>query len=180
LVADIGSIFRAMNSHRNALASSVVLAATLAMSSSAFADEPARTDLVPSQPSLGPVREDAPRTESRLVPELYITGPLVFGVTYGLTIGITHAAANPGDVSRATAYAAIPLVGPWVLMGSKLPTMPYTPALIASGIGQAGGLALTIAGLVVHRDVPLPSVATDKVRVTFVPSGAGAAAIGSF
>jgi hypothetical protein len=119
-------------------------------------------------------------TEPRAVPELYITGPLLLGVTYGLTVATTAATAAPPDQRRATSYAAIPVVGPWVMLGSNLPVLSYSAALVVSGIAQAGGLAVTIAGLVVRRPVTLPSVSNDKVRVTFVPAAGGAFAVGSF
>jgi hypothetical protein len=155
-----------------------VLAATFTVASTAAAQESPRAEapvsLAPPPPA------DDVRVERRLMPELYVTGPILFGFTYGATVAITAGVAQKPDVGRATAYAAIPIVGPWVLLGSNLPTMSYTAALVASGIGQAAGLGVTIAGLLVRRDVKVPTIATDKVRVSFVPAGGGAYAIGSF
>jgi hypothetical protein len=119
-------------------------------------------------------------TERRLMPELYLGGPVLFAATYAATVAVTADVAVKPDAGRATAYAAIPLVGPWVLLGSNLPVASYSAGLVVSGIAQAGGLAVTIVGLTVRRDVRIPLIATEKVRVSVLPSAGGAVAFGTF
>ena len=124
---------------------------------------------------------DLYRTERRLMPELYVVGPAMLAATWLTTIAVTAGVTPSHDVGRATAYAAIPVVGPWVMLGSGFNSMSYTPAVITSGIGQAAFLGMTLAGLTVRHDVKVPVVGTEGgVRVMFVPSAGGAAAIGTF
>jgi hypothetical protein len=121
------------------------------------------------------------RSERRLVPELYVSGPVLLGSIWLTTLAVTAGVAPQANAGKATAYAAIPVFGPWVMLGSSVNNSPYTPALVVSGIGQAAGLAVTIAGLTVRREVIVPVVGTASgVRFTLVPSIGGAAAVGTF
>ena len=146
--------------------------------------------LVPvAPPAVAPPVEAAPtapprelyRSERRLMPGLYITGPVLLGTMWITTIAVTAAVSAPGDVGRATGYASIPVVGPWVMLGSSLDTSSYVGPLILSGILQSAGLALTIVGFTVRHDVQVRAMAKDDgVRVTFVPSAGGGALVGTF
>jgi hypothetical protein len=113
------------------------------------------------------------------MPALYITGPIVLGSMWLTTIAVTAAVSAPSDVGRATGYAAIPVFGPWVMLGSSLNTSSYTGPLVISGVLQAAGLGITIAGFTARREVKVLA-RESPVHLALVPTPGGAAAIGTF
>jgi hypothetical protein len=161
----------------------MTLMSALAVTSSAAAQCDESADCRAGQavaPPLAP-RPELYRTERKLVPELYVSGPVLLGATWITTIAVSAAAAPQANAGKTTEYAAIPIVGPWVMLGSSGHMSSYTPAVFASGIAQAAGLAITIAGVTVRREVTVPVVkSASGVRVGLVPLVGGAAAVGTF
>lgn len=113
-----------------------------------FCSQP-RTSLAPP-PLRAPMVETG---ETRGITALIIAGPILFGVTYLVTVLIASIAATGSDDDRITNYAAIPLVGPWAMLGSSIDTDNFATPLVLSGVFQATGLVMTVLGLVIRRPV---------------------------
>jgi len=115
-------------------------------------------------------------TESRLLPGLYITGPVVLGATWVTTIITSIAVTSTDDPDHdvKVGVACVPVFGPWIEMGYP---GTYTAPLAVSGVLQAAGLAITIAGVTVRHTV---RVADAPVSLTIVPTIGGAEALGTF
>jgi hypothetical protein len=128
------------------------------------------------------------RTEKKGIKALIIAGPIVFAVAWITTIIVTSAVSTDEDKGTATSYAAIPLVGPWVMMGSdSLDTSDYTGALVVSGVVQTAGIIMTILGIAIRRERQVPVYASRKfgLEVALNPfvvpeRGGGLMAVGTF
>jgi hypothetical protein len=128
-------------------------------------------------------------THSEGILGLIIAGPIALGVAWLTTIAVTGAVAADKDRSEATGYAAIPLVGPWVMMGSHLDTSDYRAPLVISGIVQTSGLIMLVLGLAIRHDVSDSvyafSDAPDSPTLALSPAllgraGAGLVGVGTF
>jgi hypothetical protein len=124
---------------------------------------------------------EAPTPETRPILGLVIAGPVVLGVTWLATIAGT-AALSDGD-GEPIGYSAIPLAGPWIMIGA-LDTGSYTPALVVSGILQASGVVMTILGVAIRTEEPAAHAEGARRRFGVAPfashDGAGLAAGGTF
>jgi hypothetical protein len=71
---------------------------------------------------------------------------------------------------------ALPLVGPFITLGTAHAEGPGIAILLLDGVIQTGGLAMLITGLVVENDVLVLQVGGDsamRVTPTLGPTGAG-------
>src|SRR5690606_25376199 len=119
---------------------------------------------------------EAPQTETRGIVGLQIAGPIVLGAAWLATIGVTAALTDEG---AHIGYAAIPLVGPWVLMADS---EGYEVPLAVSGVLQAGGLTMLILGVAIRSERPVSGQIWDDdagrrvgVRVNTSPALSGIA-----
>lgn len=119
-----------------------------------------------------------PRTERKGILGLIIAGPILLGVTWLTTIGVTAGLDSDGDI---IGYSAIPIAGPWVMMADDR-TSDYTAPIAVSGVLQLGGLAMLIIGVSVKRDVPIEHGDPIELELTPVasPNLAGLALSGRF
>ncbi len=135
-------------------------------------------------PGAGWARGDTYTRETRGIPGLYIAGPIVLGVAWLTTIAVTTAINSEGGVedseAKAIGYACIPIAGPWAMMAdSDVDTRDYTAPLVVSGVLQGAGLAMTILGLTIRREVRVPSAIHPARSLTLslhpvpTPSGGG-------
>jgi hypothetical protein len=120
------------------------------------------------------------RTVKRGIPGLYIAGPIVLGSTWLLTIGLTAALTNSDDpfYGQKVGAACVPVFGPWVLLSQPQIGSGYVAPIVFSGLAQAAGLVMTIAGLAARREVTVPVVGS--ARFSIAPTVGGAVAIGTF
>ncbi|HEY8432351.1 MAG TPA: hypothetical protein VIL20_28455 [Sandaracinaceae bacterium] len=82
------------------------------------------------------------------IPGLWIPGIIIFGVSYGLT---TAAATLSSDGEYAD-YSLIPLVGPWLMLGTANNDEEVAGALV-SGLAQAAGMLMFVLGLSLRERV---------------------------
>lgn len=129
-------------------------------------------DTPPPPPPLPPV------TERRGILGLIIAGPIVLGVSWLATIGVTAGLDADGDL---IGMSAIPIGGPWAMIADDR-TSEYTAALAVSGILQAGGLTMLILGVAIQRDVVVGQRAPIELEMRPLagPRTAGFAAAGRF
>ncbi|HZS38041.1 MAG TPA: hypothetical protein VFF06_14490 [Polyangia bacterium] len=134
----------------------VLLVAALVASASARVRAQAPPPAAPlSAPTAG-----APPThfEHRIQTGLVIGGALTLSVTWALTglltwyfsglyCGLSESHRGVGCDNHAWMY--VPIAGPWVELRAS--SSPNTAGAVSSGLLQAGGLVLLIAGLVGHR-----------------------------
>jgi hypothetical protein len=136
-----------------------------------------------------PIIPQGSRTEMRRIPGLYITGAVLLAASWAVTVGATAALSDNDVRAEATGYAAIPVFGPWVLLGSNISiSPPDQAALVVSGIVQNAGLAMLIVGVSVKRvrHVPVysfghgPGAATLAVLPSATPNLLGLVGAGTF
>ncbi len=127
------------------------------------------------------------RTERTPILGLVIAGAVTFGVVWLATVGVTAGVSSDADRGEATGYAAIPMVGPWVMLGSDLDTDDYSAALVTSGILQAAGVAMFVLGVTIRtkRKVPVYGKVAPGAELTVGPTkvgntGVGIGALGTF
>lgn len=116
--------------------------------------------VAPAQGGPAAYPERVPTGETKGIKGLYIAGPIVLGVAWIATIGVTAGVAAERDKGEATAYACIPVAGPWVMLGSNLKTDDYVAPLVVSGVLQGSGLLMTILGVAIRRPVYRTAEAT--------------------
>ena len=88
------------------------------------------------------------------IPALYITGPIVLGSMWLLTIGLTAALTDPNDPNAGRNIGTRVRPRPWTLDRSHLQRKrAMGSATRPLGLAQATGLGLTIAGIAVRREV---------------------------
>jgi hypothetical protein len=111
--------------------------------------------------AVNPVSPAPGRTAKKGIKGLVIAGPIILGVTWLATIGITAGVSTGTESERIgtnVGYAAIPIAGPFVLLADgDRDTDNFAAPLILAGVLQTAGLAMTIVGVVVTRDVDVPA-----------------------
>jgi hypothetical protein len=104
---------------------------------------------------------------------------IVFGATYVVTIGVTAAMAEDKNVDTGALIGTsfVPVIGPWIIAGKAIDGVdtqpPYQALLALSGLAQLAGIALTVAGIVVKREVVRPVYAIDlkgSTKLTLQPA----------
>lgn len=101
-----------------------------------------------------PIRPVVESRQASTARGLLIAGPIVMGTSYLLTVAPVVLAdtieCTPADVDCRHGLYYIPFVGPWIDLGQHAwGTTTIVPVL--SGLMQATGLGLTIAGGVLHH-----------------------------
>jgi hypothetical protein len=127
------------------------------------------------------------RTGTRVRKGLVIGGSVMLGVGYLLTImtaGIGQLVNNVGDPgTKDFGPLLIPVVGPFIGMGTTHPSTGGVFGLAFLGVAQTAGLGMLIGGIAAPKTVLLRNeVAGVKLTVTpqFGPGTAGLGAVGSF
>ena len=115
--------------------------------------------------------EPAMVTKSRPNLAMVITGPILLGVAWITTIGVTASVSAEKDQSTAVGYASVPVLGPWLMLGSSLNTSDYTAPLVLSGLAQGTGLTLLILGLTIRHEERVPASMAFLNKVQFAPVG---------
>ncbi len=93
-----------------------------------------------------------------------------------------HVGDDSGEDYPAAAPLYVPVIGPFVAIGTMQPNKQITAALVADGVVQMGGLAMALAGLIAQEQVLVRSkTASVAVVPTASPQGdGGLSLIGSF
>ena len=115
--------------------------------------------------------EPAMVTKSRPNLAMVVTGPILLGVAWITTIGVTASVSAEKDQSTAVGYASVPVLGPWLMLGSSLNTSDYTAPLVLSGLMQGSGLTLLILGLTIRTEERVPASMAFLNKVQFAPVG---------
>lgn len=105
-------------------------------------------------------------TEKRGILGLIIAGPIVLGVSWLATIGVTAGLDSDGDI---IGMSAAPLVGPWIMIADSR-TEDYTAALAVSGVLQAGGLTMLILGVAIQREVEVAGLGPVELELAPIAS----------
>jgi hypothetical protein len=137
----------------------LVLPLALALSvhhSTAFAqdDDPGAVEVTVASE---PIEEAPPADDRRALGEaLWISGLSVWAVTYvftGLTATTLVTVANTRPATIAESW--IPVVGPWIMLGDSVGfDTGQIAGTIISGVLQAAGVAMFIAGVVLVDEAP--------------------------
>jgi hypothetical protein len=156
-----------------ATTASVLAAALIGWSQSARAEEPPKTD------------GGGKSTATWLV----ATGGVLFGGSYLISFGMAAAGAGCGtaflgmdcvprnDVKGSDWPLFVPVVGPFVAMGTSKDRPIYALAIL--GAGQVVGASLLVSGLAV-RTPPTEPYARVSFSPSIAPSGAGVSLSGPF
>ena len=119
--------------------------------------------------------------ERENIKPMWIGGTVSFSTIYVLTIALTAALSEDDVRGPSVAYAAIPLVGPFVAVGNDHDDISFDSfkvPLILSGIFQIASVGVLIAGLIVKRDVKTSISLRGRrdVKMVFQPLGLHAGA----
>lgn len=134
-------------------------------------------------PPLGPKRmpfeEGQPippgyRVETRARKGLIVGGAVTFGVLYLLSAFTASVAVDSGD-SEEFGPLFIPVAGPFVTIGTAEAQGVGTFALVLDGVGQAGGVAMFIAGMVTEEKFLLRN---DQAKISVTPMMVGESSFG--
>ncbi len=102
------------------------------------------------------------RTEKKTILALVITGAVTFGVIYLGGIAVAAAGFDEKESETAVPYAAIPLAGPWVILGSDLDTGEFGIPIAGLGILQAASVGVFIMGLTLGPEEQVPVAGAAK------------------
>ena len=94
--------------------------------------------------------------EKERIKPLWIAGAVSFSSFYVLTIALTAALSEDKVRGKSVAYAATPVVGPFIAVGNDSDEIQFDDfkvPLILSGVFQIATLGVLVAGLVVKKDV---------------------------
>lgn len=119
---------------------------------------------------------------------LVIAGAVTFGVSWLASAGWALRLAQDREEGRGPRWddddepppeapLYVPLVGPWIALGTLDPDRGQTAVLVLDGVVQAGGLAMLVAGVAAKRTVLVRSA---KGHVAVAPSAGGVSFDGSF
>ncbi len=96
------------------------------------------------------------RTEQRPLTAVAIGGAIMLGASWLLTIAVTAVLSDPAVAGRFIGYAAVPVVGPWIILTDPDFETGYAVGVVVSGLIQAAGLTMLIVGLAARRTVQVP------------------------
>lgn len=88
---------------------------------------------------------------------LWIPGIIVFGVSYALTSSVATLSADTEYVD----YSFIPLVGPWLMVGTANNDDEVAGAIV-SGLAQTAGVLMFALGLVLRQTVRVAVYSLDE------------------
>ncbi len=130
-------------------------------------------------PKYKPYREGSPAPEgyyrdTRVRRGLVIAGAVTFGATYLVSTSVASAQQDSRDGDDWVPFF-IPVVGPFITIGTADTKSFGTFALVMSGLAQSGGLAMFIAGLAAPQDI---WVRNDLGRFTLSPTVVGDNGVG--
>lgn len=118
---------------------------------------------------------------------LVITGAVLFGVSWLATAGYGTWLINERDPdywdsrndedARPEAVLYVPLVGPWIALGTVEHDSREGAAFVTGGLVQAGSLAMLIAGVAAKKTV---LVKTDTAELGVAPTASGGMLHGKF
>jgi len=121
--------------------------------------------------------------EARARKGLVISGAVLFGVTYLLSTLVASANDNSYDGNRYTALW-IPVVGPFMQLGSSTNASGDDQIFVLDGLAQAAGITMLVLGLAFPRTI---LVRNDMLSMSFLPTpmkvgheGGGLGLIGRF
>jgi hypothetical protein len=129
---------------------------------------------------------------TRIRKGLVIAGAVTFGASWLATAAYGSYLINDRDPrywerdndegARPEAVLYVPLVGPWIALGTVENDRRERAAFIAGGVVQAGGLAMLIAGVAAKQTVLVKTGDTEVGILPSVggPNGTGAMLHGSF
>ena len=115
---------------------------------------------------------------------LVIGGAVTFGSTYLLTAFTAAILVESKIDNSAYAPLFVPVLGPFITIGTAHASGGGTFVLVLDGLAQAGGAAMFIAGLaapktaLVRNDIGKPSFT--PIPMTFGRSSAGVGLVGTF
>lgn len=139
-----------------------------------------RLELDASAPPLGLHLEQQPRTG------LVIGGAVTLGSMWLLTWTITAASSSPCDNlynhcnHAMVPVSIIPVAGP--IIEAFMTKGAVIPFLVVDGFVQAAGVAMMMAGVILHRDVLVYDIGPVHAQLSPLPNlhGAGFGALASF
>ena len=109
---------------------------------------------------------------------MVIAGAVTFGTTYVLTV---LNGAFVGGFLEGAEPMFVPIVGPFIAVGTFESSPEMDAVLVISGLAQAGGVAMFITGFA----APRPILRRDEVALTGIrlepwvgPGGAGLSVVG--
>jgi hypothetical protein len=114
------------------------------------------------------------RVETRARRGLIVGGAVTFGALYLLS-AFTASVAVDGGNSEEFAPLFIPVAGPFVTVGTARAEGVGTFALVLDGIGQAGGVAMFIAGMATEEKFLLRN---DQAKISVTPMMVGESSFG--
>jgi hypothetical protein len=114
------------------------------------------------------------RVETRAKRGLIVGGAVTFGVLYLLS-AFAATVAIDGNDSEEFGPLLIPVAGPFVTVGTAGAEGVGTFALVLDGVGQAGGVAMFIAGIMTEEKFLLRN---DQAKITVTPMMLGESSLG--
>ena len=120
----------------------------------------------------------ARQVEEESITGLWAAGIITTFVVYITTIALTASLSQESVRGQAITYVLVPVIGPFLLNGSAIANPQYSTPLVFSGLVQTAGVAMIVAGLVMHRPVAAPSYALgagpNAARLSVTPTLLGA------
>jgi hypothetical protein len=113
------------------------------------------------------------RVETRARRGLIVGGAVTFGVLYLLSAFTASIAVDGGDSDFGSLF--IPVAGPFVTIGTADAEGAGTFALVLDGVGQAGGVAMFIAGMMTEEKFLLRN---DQAKISVTPMMMGNSSFG--
>ena len=138
-----------------------------------------------------PMRQPQPRTESRPIIGLIVSGAILLGVSWVTNIIVSAAAGTIETTTTSDQWSdfryigLIPVVGPWIQMAVK-PTAfdqdDWAYYLTVNGILQAAGLTMLVLGIAipVERTVYAENGERRGIDLAIAPSTNGISLLGRF
>lgn len=139
------------------------------------APAPTTVEAPPVYPAtVGAPGPDRGTTTTEPITELIIAGAVTLGSVWALslsTTGVLNALEESDTTGRDVGLMALPVLGPWVMLGVTADDVDYDDYRLAfamSGLLQAGGLTMLILGVTLEREVT-----TDAATLRLTPSAPG-------
>jgi hypothetical protein len=111
-----------------------------------------------------------------------IAGAVTLGVLYLYSVVIAEDQNNNLNGENDHSWLFVPVLGPFVQMAKPDDQSLPDSILFLDGLGQAGGLAMLIAGMAFPRDVLVRNdlATVSLVPMTFGKGGSGLGLVGRF
>ena len=105
---------------------------------------------------------------------LVIAGAVTFGSTYLISTGVASAFQD-GKNNDAMVPLFVPVLGPFITVGTANPSAIGTFALVVDGLAQSAGVAMFVAGIAAPEKIWVLDNVAIGVTPRVGPSQAGAA-----